>query len=213
MSPRSHSTDRTGHPLEVVEHVALRNNWSFERSVEDEIVLIISGTRTNYQVSFTWLNEIEILHVACAFEMKVPKQRLSEVQQLVVGINEQLWIGHFDVWTQDGMVMFRHALLSGDNVSISGRQCEAALGSALDTCERYYPAFQFVVWADRSAREAMDAVMFENIRPGVAIARAPIQSLWLNPLHLRRQSPARTEKASPADRRHLSSWFLLRQPV
>jgi hypothetical protein len=36
------------------------------------------------------------------------------------------------------------------------------LGSALDTCERYYPALQFVVWAGKSAREAVDAVMFET---------------------------------------------------
>jgi len=162
MSLLSHSIDRSDHPLEVVERVALSNNWSFERAVEDEIVLVISGDKTNYQVSFTWMNEIELLHVACAFEMKVPKPRLSEVQQLIVGINEQLWIGHFDVWTQNGMVMFRHALLLAGGVAISGTQCEAALGSALDTCERYYPAFQFVVWADKSARDAMDAVMFET---------------------------------------------------
>jgi hypothetical protein len=45
---------------------------------------------------------------------------------------------------------------------VSDRQCEAAFGSALDTCERYYPAFQFVVWAGKTAREAMDAVMFET---------------------------------------------------
>lgn len=45
---------------------------------------------------------------------------------------------------------------------LSGRQCEAMFGSAIDTCERYYPAFQFVIWAGKSAREAMDAVMFET---------------------------------------------------
>ena len=42
------------------------------------------------------------------------------------------------------------------------RQCEAVLGSALDACERYFPAFQFVVWAGKSAREAMDSAMFET---------------------------------------------------
>jgi hypothetical protein len=162
MSLALHRSDRLDHPLEVVEGVALRNNWSFERSVEDEIALVVRGDQANYQVSFTWMNEIELLHMACAFEMKVPKQRLSEVQQLIVGINEQLWIGHFDVWTQNGLVMLRHGLLLAGGVSISGSQCEAALGSALDTCERYYPAFQFVVWADRSAREVMHAVMFET---------------------------------------------------
>jgi hypothetical protein len=36
------------------------------------------------------------------------------------------------------------------------------LGTAVDTCERYFPAFQFVLWAGKSAREALDAAMFET---------------------------------------------------
>jgi hypothetical protein len=87
---------------------------------------------------------------------------LAEVQQLVSLINEQLWIGHFDIWQQNGVVMFRHALLLTGGASASGRQCEAVLGAALDACERYFPAFQFVVWAGKSAREAMDTAMFET---------------------------------------------------
>jgi hypothetical protein len=36
------------------------------------------------------------------------------------------------------------------------------VASALHACERYYPAFQFVVWAGKSAHEAMSAAMFET---------------------------------------------------
>ncbi len=60
------------------------------------------------------------------------------------------------------MVMFRHALVLAGGVSASGRQCEAVLGAALDSAERYFPAFQFVVWAGKSPREAMDSAMFET---------------------------------------------------
>ena len=154
--------DQQNNPLEVVEHIATGNNWPFERSGEDEIALVVTGRWTEYQISFTWMHEIEALHVACAFDMKVPEPRLSEVQLLVALINEQLWIGHFDVWMHNGMVMFRHALVLAGGVTASRRQCEAVLGSALDACERYYPAFQFVVWAGKSAREAMDSAMFET---------------------------------------------------
>ncbi len=153
---------RRNDPLKVVERMATDNNWPFECRVEDEIALVVTGNWTNYGVSFAWMNDIEVLHLACAFEMKVPEPRLSEVQQLIASINEQLWIGHFGVWTEDGLVMFRHALLLVGGLAASGRQCEAAIGSALDSCERYYPAFQFVVWAGKSAREAMQAIMLET---------------------------------------------------
>lgn len=149
-------------PLEVVERMAAANQWPFERAGEDEIALNVTGRWANYQVSFTWMHDIEALHVACAFDMKVPEPRLNEVQSLVALINEQMWIGHFDVWIQNGVVMFRHALVLTGGVVASDRQCEAVLGSALDSCERYFPAFQFVIWAGKSAREAMESAMFET---------------------------------------------------
>jgi len=149
------------HPIAVVEDVASDNNWSFERSGEDEITIVAKGEWTDYQLSFTWMGEIEALHLACAFDMKVPEPRLADVQKLIGLINEQMWIGHFDVWTQNGVVMFRHALVLA-GVPASGRQCEAVLASALDSCERYFPAFQFVIWAGKSAREAMESAMFET---------------------------------------------------
>ena len=149
-------------PLDVVERMAAANQWPFERAGEDEIALNVTGHWANYQVSFTWMHDIEALHVACAFDMKVPEPRLYEVQALVALINEQLWIGHFDVWMQNGVVMFRHALVLTGGVVASDRQCEAVLGSALDSCERYFPAFQFVIWAGKSARDAMESAMFET---------------------------------------------------
>ena len=147
-------------PLAVVESMALRNDWSFERSVEDEIAIGVAGKLVNYQVSFTWMDAIRVLHFACAFEVKIPEPRLAEMQRLVARVNEQMWIGHFEIWSQDGTVMFRHSLLLDGGVSTSDRQCEAVLGRALEACEHYFPAFQFVIWAGKSARDAMDAVMF-----------------------------------------------------
>jgi hypothetical protein len=149
-------------PLEVVERVAASNDWSFERAGEDEITILVRGKWSDYQVSFTWMYDIEALHLACAFELKVPDRSHATVQQLISLINEQMWIGHFDLWTQDGIVMFRHALVLAGGVEASGRQCESLLGTALDACERYFPAFQFVVWAGKSAREALDSAMFET---------------------------------------------------
>jgi hypothetical protein len=151
-----------GNPLEVVEHVAASNDWSFERAAEDEITLLVRGKWTDYQISFTWMYDIEALHLACAFEFKVPERWRSEVQQLISMINEQLWVGHFDLWINDGLIMYRHALVLAGGVSASGAQCESMLSTALDACERYFPAFQFVVWAGKSARESLDAAMFET---------------------------------------------------
>jgi hypothetical protein len=149
-------------PLDVVERVAASNGWAFERAGDDEITIVVSGKWSEYQVSYTWMFDIEALHLACAFEFKVPERCRLEVQQLISLINEQMWVGHFDLWIQEGLVMYRHALVLTGGVEATNRQCEVLLGTALDVCERYFPAFQFVVWAGKSAREALDAAMFET---------------------------------------------------
>jgi len=33
---------------------------------------------------------------------------------------------------------------------------------AVDACGRYFQAFQFVIWAGRTAREALASVLFET---------------------------------------------------
>ncbi|MBX3553224.1 MAG: YbjN domain-containing protein [Pseudolabrys sp.] len=162
MSHLDITTDSRNSPLAVVEEIAASNNWSFERSAEDEVTILSRGQWTDYQLSFTWMDEIDALHLACAFDMKVPEARRGEVQRLVAAINEQLWIGHFDVWPATGSIMYRQALLLPGGLSASPAQCELMLEGALHACERYYPALQFVVWAGKTASEAMTAAMFDT---------------------------------------------------
>ena len=163
MSLLEGSIDSRNHPLTAVEDIAADNNWPFERSGEDELTLASKGEWTDYQLSFTWMPDIEALHLACAFDMKIPHARKPEVQRLVAAINEQLWIGHFDLWTGTGMIMHRQALVLPEGLTASTAQCRSMLAGAIDACERYFPSFQFVVWAGKSTTEALDAAMFETL--------------------------------------------------
>jgi hypothetical protein len=158
-------TDLTQHqhnPMDDIERLATTHDWSFARASDDEVTILVAGQWTDYQVSFTWMPDIEALHLACAFELKVPERRRAEVIELASLINEQLWVGHFDVWMNDGIVMFRDALVLAGGVRATDVQCEAVLGIALDACERHYQAFQFVLWAGKSPREALETAMFET---------------------------------------------------
>ena len=148
-------------PIDLVEHIASKHDWAMDRASDDELTLTVAGQWTDYHVSLNWRGDLETLHVASAFDAKIPDNRLNEVYRLVAQINEQLWLGHFDLWTQEGLVMFRHALLLNGSLATT-RQCEAMLHAALEGCERYYQAFQFVVWAGKQSREALVSTMFET---------------------------------------------------
>jgi hypothetical protein len=153
--------ERTTNPVDVMERVAHAHDWACERSSDDELTLIVAGTWTDYHVSLNWRDDLETLHLACAFDFKVPDNRLNEIYRLIAQINEQLWLGHFDLWTQEGLIMYRHGLMLNDAVATT-RQCEALLKAALEACERYYQAYQFVVWAGKESREALVSTMFQT---------------------------------------------------
>jgi len=153
--------ERYSNPVDMVERVASLNEWEFERT-GDEINMSISGVWSDYDVSMSWMEDFEALHLACAFDLKIPEMRLPETRKLLSKINEQLLIGHFDLWCQDGAVLFRQTLMLNGGAEPTSEQLECLLSSALEACERYYQAFQFVVWAGKSTPDALDAVLFET---------------------------------------------------
>mgnify|MGYP001590822358 CR=1 FL=1 len=154
--------ERQANPVDVIEHVAALEDWSFERSGDDEITVSIAGSWCDYHVSISWMEDVEALHLACAFDLKVTETRRSEVMRLLTLVNEQMWLGHFDLWSGEGVVMYRHALLLAGGAEPSARQIGAMLVGAIEACDRYYQAFQFVVWAGRTAREALEGALFET---------------------------------------------------
>jgi hypothetical protein len=154
--------DRLEHPVDVVERLATVNHWTFSRAEDDEISILVTGIWANYDVAFTWLPEIESLHVSCSFDLKAPARKRAAVGELTQLINEQLWLGHFDLWRQQNMVMFRHSLCLAGGAAASDAQCDAVVKAAINACETYFQAFQFVLWADRAPREAMAMAAFET---------------------------------------------------
>ena len=154
---------RQSNPVDMIEVVAASNDWAFERSGEDEIAMTVEGRWADYHVSFSWMEEFEALHLACAFDVRISDARVNEVIRLLSHINGQVLMGHFDLWRQEDVVIFRQSLLLAGGAEPTSQQVEVLLSSALDACESYFQAFQFVVWSGMDAKNAMEVVLFETV--------------------------------------------------
>ena len=60
---------------------------------------------------------------------------------------------YFDIWSGDGAILFRTMFVSGE-ASVGH---EELINHALETCERFFPAFQFLIWAGHSLQQALKA--------------------------------------------------------
>ena len=149
-------------PLGIVESFVAVKGWEYERD-GDAVIFNVQQPFGDYKVWFVWMDTIETIQLACAFGFVAKKKHLPQINELLALINARLPpIGHFEVWPADGTLLFRHGLLLAGGLDATGKQCENMLELALGACEKYFPAFQFVVWAGKSAQEALQAAMFET---------------------------------------------------
>lgn len=152
-------TIRSEHPLDLIERLAAFQDWTFDRAETDEMSVTVAGRWADYDIALTWIEDVEALHIACSFNLKIPQLRRPEVVNLITRINEQLWVGHFDLWNSEN-VIHRQALVLAGGAHPTHTQCETMVKIAIETCERHFQAFQFVVWAGNTAREALDSALF-----------------------------------------------------
>ncbi len=150
-------------PIDDFEALIGSMEWPFQRTNDDEIDLTMAGTWCDYHVSVTWRDDVEALHLSSALDVKVPIDKVGEVRSLLALVNEQILFGHFDLWSEEKILIFRVGLPLNGGALATQEQCESLLQSAVDACERYYPAFQFVLWAGKSAEEAIFSAMFETV--------------------------------------------------
>ena len=155
--------EEMANPLDRVERIAETYQWAFDRTNHAEVTMRVAGGWSDMSVSLNWRDEYEILHVAVSLEMKVPPARRDETAKLLARINEHLLSGHFDLWHSDGSLVFRNSLLLSGGAKANDAQCEALIRFGVETCDRYFPAVQFVVWAGQNAQDALEASMIQTM--------------------------------------------------
>lgn len=150
-------------PLDVVERIACDNDWISDRRNDQEMAVQVPGRWCDYSLFFAWNDEAEAIHFTCAFDMRVPDEKRSHIHELLATINEKMWLGHFGLWEDEGLPMFHHAMLFRDTLGPSHGQIEDLVETATEECERFYPAFQHVIWGGKSASDAIAAAMIDTV--------------------------------------------------
>ena len=149
-------------PLDCVVELAESRAWLVDRTCADAVSMTVEAVWGDLDLSLSWREDLEGLQLSCSYDLKSKPQAREEIGRLVTLINEQLCFGHFDLWRGDGSVHFRNSLMLAGGAEANAAQCEALIGNAVHTCERYFPAFQFVLWAGKKAEDAMESTLLET---------------------------------------------------
>ena len=103
------------------------------------------------------------LQFSCALDVRVPKHRRNVVTEFLALANERLWLGHFDLSSEDDLPMFRHTVPLRGVRHASVEQVEDLVDAALSECDRFYPAFHYVIWGGKDPAEAVTAACLDPV--------------------------------------------------
>lgn len=151
-------------PLDLLEEIVSANDWIHDRSSDQELVIHMTGQWCDYNICVVWQPEIEAMYFSCQLDVRVPAGRRIAVKELVVAANERMWLGHFDLCSDDGALLFRHTVpLRGARGGASVEQLEDLMDAAVLESERLYPALQMVVWGGYSVEDALTAALMDTV--------------------------------------------------
>jgi hypothetical protein len=153
---------QTEDPLDFVESIiGADRRFTVERSVDGDVHFSLARKWTDAAGYVSFRSELPAVLFTLGFDMRAPKGRRADAARLAGLINENLWLGHFDVWSDDGSIIFRHSVPMNGRDEISAGEVQALLAAAHEAAQRYHPAFHFLLKTDATPEEAASAAMFE----------------------------------------------------
>ena len=148
-------------PVDMLASLFEARGWPYEFSGEDEISGEVQGSWASYQLRGIWRSADHVLQLLCLPDIRVPADKRAAMFEVLALVNEQLWLGHFDIWSNGGILLYRHGHMLGDDGMLSPAQAQLIVEAAIEECDRFYPAFQFVLWGDKRPKEALAAAMVD----------------------------------------------------
>lgn len=149
------------HPIDIVESLASTNDWDFDRIAENQIAMAIEGQWRTYSITLAWSDSDQTLRLICTFEMEPPEDKLAQLYVGLNAVNDRSWCGSFTWWAEHQLMIFRYGLIQSEDQMATPDQIDRMISAAFLTCERYYPAFQLMVWGDQSPEQALQAAIAE----------------------------------------------------
>jgi hypothetical protein len=159
----THDDTRRDPPMDIIEHVIRSQGWRFNRVEDDEMAAEFQGRWCDYSLHFAYAEEVEAIHLTCAFDVRIPERKRQLVFELLAMINDRMWLGHFSIWKDEGLPIYRHSIPLRGAEGLAPEQVEDLLDVAIAECERFYPAFQYLVWGGKSPTEAFGAAIIDPI--------------------------------------------------
>ncbi|MBF0142321.1 MAG: YbjN domain-containing protein [Magnetococcales bacterium] len=148
-------------PISQIEEYAIAQDWNSERTNEYELWLELPSQWGSLRVWAAFHDDSGFLQCNCYLNLKIPPRFLGRVAEAIALVNERVWLGHFEIWAEETVPVFRIVLpLRG--TGMVEEQLEDVMTSIFQETDRFFPVFQWVIWGGKTPQEAVAAAIVDT---------------------------------------------------
>ncbi|MBF0401569.1 MAG: YbjN domain-containing protein [Magnetococcales bacterium] len=155
------SSTSADNPVGLIEEYVINQDWNSERSNEHELWAELPSQWGNQRLWVVYHEETGFLQFNCYLNLKIPARQLPSAAQTITLMNERVWLGHFEIWSEEHVPVFR-IVLPLRNTTLHEAQLEDVISAIQEETERFFPAIQWVVWGGKTPEEAIAAAIVET---------------------------------------------------
>jgi hypothetical protein len=149
-------------PLDMIEDLAKTESWACTRHDDTLLTISVKGQKASYEISMEWQDEFAALLFACSLPLEISDKYGPIALRALEQINQNLWMGHFDLSNQGKYPTFRYTLLSRMMPGgLSEEMVHDVIDIAVAECNRFYTTFQLVQAGDTGLQDNMHAAVYE----------------------------------------------------
>jgi len=149
-------------PLDNIEDILHANDWAFNRMDDNELTVTLSGKFCTYRLIFLWQADMSALQFSAQYELSIHPLNLGKAGKILMTINENTWMGHFEIVADTCIPGYRYTTLLDPENKQSYEHLENIVDIALAQCETNYAAFSLLTDQNAANDETLPLALMQT---------------------------------------------------
>lgn len=152
------------HPFDGIEELLNGQSLSFQRVTSDELFIEYRGRFGVYRMIFVWNDELGAMQFCSQMDVQVAEANTDKALTVVSEINTGLWIGHFDLPSENNIPTYRHTqLLRNDDCVFALNYVSDMMDIAVAACDKHYATFMTLANNDSATHDDLFFAMMPAV--------------------------------------------------
>lgn len=149
-------------PLDNIEDILTANDWAFNRMADNELSVTLNGRYCAYRLFFIWQADMTALQFSVQYEISTHPRNYNKAADVVMNINENTWMGHFEISSDTFTPTYRYTTLLNPENKQSYEHLENIVDIALAQCETNYAAFSLLTAENAANDETLPLALMQT---------------------------------------------------